>query len=240
MEPLSISYALDTVSCYEDIKDKIEIPSIQRDLNIDRVEDIRNYLRECRRKKQAPLMGTVDICLYGGKFFVIDGQHRLKALEFDYKESKVPIPFPIIIYDVRTSEEMGDIFRLRNKSVKVPDFILEAEDGQISLLKECRQYLLSLPLFVDKSRCNRPSIPVDRFMDAFVESSQWDTVSCIEDFRAAITRVNNRLYRLYEKSSEERKMEKISDTMWETVNSKKGGKICLGLPRDFDYLNKKK
>src|SRR5438132_13860642 len=135
-----------TYNSYEDIEDKIYVPSFQRDLNLELVADIKKYIYERYKQKLHLCIGVLDFCKYNAQLFVVNGQHRVKALEEFYKETGNEIKFHAIIYTVTSQEEMQEIFKLLNSGLKVPDFILNLPTDKQKLIRKINKFILELSL----------------------------------------------------------------------------------------------
>src|SRR5881398_3099636 len=96
--------SIKTFNSYQEIEGKYSIPSIQRDLISTHVSRLREHIREEISNGEDPIFGTISIADYNGKYYIIDGQHRLKAIEEEYKINNTIVPFNAVIYNVTNKE----------------------------------------------------------------------------------------------------------------------------------------
>ena len=154
---------------YIDITDlyklEIKIPTIQRLSYEDKIRDIVNYQEEYFKKnKTFNFLGVLNLINFQDKVFIIDGQHRYKALlelyRRDYRNEEINIE----IIKVKNLREMKDNYELLNKNTPLPEFEF-GNPEQDSIHNEVLKYFLDRysELFSIKTRINRPKISRIRF-----------------------------------------------------------------------------
>jgi hypothetical protein len=218
---------------YADIAGRVDVPSIQRDLDVKVVAEMREHIADVIKAGREPIFGAIDLCRMKDRLFVIDGQHRLEALRQEYVESKQVIPFNVVIYNITTIEEMQWIFQIRNKGVPVPEYILNPSNDtkQHALLKEIESYIKTIPLF--GSNVKRPAINTTVFMNRFRDGEYIVSIEGIKHFHKLLNMAND-IMATKARDSKYRAKEKISDTMYNKC-IKEG--IYLGLDAGMAWMS---
>lgn len=227
---------------YEEIENKLHLPSFQRDINRNVVDEIKEYIKSRRKENLDLTIGVIDLCKLNGQLFCIDGQHRIKALEELYNETKKDIPFYCIIYTVSSKEEMEEIFKIRNYNIPLPDFIISPPIGKQDLIREISRFMMDLPLTkIGKSgsKTRRPNIDLNRFMDFLTDSELLNQCQIIEDFTAVFWKINEKI-RKNRNKEDFLKTHNISENMLKTIEDKCSNyecKIFIGLYTDYSKFD---
>lgn len=217
---------------FAEVKGSIHRPSLQRDIDPKRIKEMREHIHERVKAGGEPYFGAIDLCYFEEKLWVNDGQHRLKALEEEYENGSI-VPFNAVIYYVDSREEMATIFRVRNKGVPVPDYILkppkDAAHGR--LLRSIESWVNTKAFFGNKH--NRPNINTKVFMDHLAESKLITHVGDLKHFQTIFEAANNNI----KQQSESRA---YCDNMGITQNmlskcKEKG--IYIGLDKNMHWLD---
>lgn len=149
-------------------------PSIQRAIMEDSVVEMRQHIREMHDIGRTPIFGVIDVCILNDTAYVVDGQHRLKALEEEWKATRTAIPFYVMEYIIENKLQLEFIFVTRNKGIAVPSYILsdEIEGKKRELLKEIQSRISRRPLFVSTSgrSAYRPRVCIGEFMEQLTRS----------------------------------------------------------------------
>ncbi len=153
---------------YGEISKEVISPSIQRDINENHVMEIREHISQIYKELQ-PILGVIDIVNLENKFYVIDGQHRLKALKDEYEENGKSIPFYVIYYNVDNYEDLEEIFKLRNRNMNIPDYIKDRDNPNRELLKRIEKWLSGKSVIFNNNII-RPNINLWKFMNNFSTS----------------------------------------------------------------------
>jgi hypothetical protein len=168
-EPVVKRYA-----SFGELRYAIHRPSIQREIMEDSVLEMRKHIQEMYKHKLAPVFGVIDVCILEGIAYVIDGQHRLKALQDEWNANKIPIPFHVMEYQIKDKMQLEFIFTTRNKGIPVPGYILcdEIEGKKRDLLKAIHVNVSKRPLFVSTGGRNsyRPRVCTGEFMEQLGKS----------------------------------------------------------------------
>tara|TARA_B100001758_G_C18400272_1_gene608556 strand:- start:765 stop:1826 length:1062 start_codon:yes stop_codon:yes gene_type:complete len=101
---------------------KIIIPDFQRELQHDKIQEIINKFIQKHISGENYFIAhgyTLCICKIGDKYYLIDGQHRLKSMEILYKQGyKIDIIIRIKCCD--NIEQVKEDFRLLNMNSDIP------------------------------------------------------------------------------------------------------------------------
>lgn len=227
---------------YNSIKDlpKFEKAEMQREIDDERVDEIRLYLRknrstsETKTKKNdvqiGPPLGNISLGKYNGSYYVIDGQHRLAALQSENLESKFDMFVDTITYECNDYLDLVKVFQVINKNKQVPKYILKAENKPlIELLKQIEKHLKKnspligndlkkkVPLIGDDSKHKkRPYLYLPDFIETlsanngkFLENNK---ITNLEQFKLILDTINVK-YKVKLTDPEFKKYHKISEPM---------------------------
>jgi len=100
-------------------------PDMQRIIDKNKLIDIVKFQLEYNKKYKHfnfSASGPINIHIWNNKKFIIDGQHRMRALEILYKEYSHDIEFYVTMVSVNTIEELGFNYNMINKNTPLPDF----------------------------------------------------------------------------------------------------------------------
>lgn len=227
---------------FQQLDEKIYKPSFQRDIDLNRVQSIKEYICERKLKEAMICLGCIDLCKFNGDLYCIDGQHRLLAYEHLYRENNLDIDIYAIVYTVVSIEEMKEIFIIRNMGVPVPDYITNPPVGKGELLKSISNYLLDVPLFTmgnGKSRIDRPQVNLPKFMDYLIDSSLLRSCDSLEEFIELFIAINAKL-KLKRYDSAFRKKLQVTDSMVAKIIdkcSKFSFPVYMGMYKDYSEFD---
>jgi 5-methylcytosine-specific restriction endonuclease McrA len=219
--------------CYREIGDKVNVPSIQRDLIPKQVEAMRIHINERRLRSKEPIFGAIDLVKLNETLFVIDGQHRLEALRQEYQSCNEDVPFCCVIHNAESKEEMREIFITLNKGIPLPGFLLEAdlEESKKSLLKEILAVISAKQGF-DVKRLTRPYLHINNFMHALTDSKLFNRISTLDEFLQIFARINS-TNKLLSEEAQYRKQNLITAPM---LKKCKEWDNFVGLDKNMPYF----
>jgi len=217
----------------KDYFNTIQIPSFQRPLNMNIVNDLIRHIQERRNIYKEPIFGVLDIVeipgVFGSTLYIIDGNHRFFSLKQAYQKYGYDIPFYAIIYKCENELEAKEIFNIRNMNVQVPEYIIN-ENSRTILYKEIQVFLSSIDGFNNKTK--RPDINLSQFMDKLIESNWIKNINTIGEFNRSITVENERLKNLLSDDNFV-KRNRISLPM---INKWKSWGNFIGVDQNFTWL----
>lgn len=126
-----IDILIDIDILFSTLKQYYKIPDFQRILNKEKVEEIIRIQEEHIRKdgiiKMYQNIMFIEVVKTDDKnsiAYLIDGQHRFKAIEYMYYNNCLNQIIPITIIKCNSYEEMKKIFLEINKNTEMPEYIL--------------------------------------------------------------------------------------------------------------------
>lgn len=229
---------------YDSIKDRIEILSFQRNINKNVVENIKNHILNYRLQNLTPILSVIDIGSYQGKYYIIDGQHRLLAIK-ELFDSQIIISFNCLIYNCQNYNDMKEIFILRNSGLEVPNYILFPPTNKESLLIEIKDYIRLLmtikkekifrELSSKNKRINRPYIDINIFMNFISNSEFLIDIHKIEDFIIKFNLVNEHIKKVCCLKGDFKTIHNPSDSMIRECTETLNG-IFIGLLKNYNIF----
>jgi hypothetical protein len=180
-------------SSYAELAGRINIPSMQRSRMDSHVRDMEQHIIERTSRGLDPIFGSIDLAVHNGQYYVIDGQHRLAALERQFSNHHRVLPILCIMYNIRSKEDMIEVFSVRNKGIPVPDFITNPQDDKTDLLKKIQEYVEKISGF-DYRQKKRPYINIPDFMDGLRGSKLFSLIDDELDFRDIFNAINDANY----------------------------------------------
>ena len=233
---------LKTYDSFESLSDRIYTPSFQRNINREVVNNIKKYIYERQELNLHLCIGVLDLCKFGSQLFVMNGQHRLKALEEYYKETNKDVKFHAIIYTVYDSNEMESIFKLLNSGLAVPDYIISPPEGKKELLSKIELWLRELPLtrIASGTKVIRPNIDLTKFMNYLTDSEWLIQTNTFEEFKIIFWKINHKIRKNKNHDSWKKKLG-VTDNMLNKIadlcQNYEGDKIFIGLYKDYSALD---
>lgn len=223
-------------SSYLELKSNMFIPSVQRDLVESHIDSMRQHIKDSIKAKKEPIFGTIDLVNLDGKYYLVDGQHRYNAIEKEYIQNETIVPIHALIYPVSNEEEMEEVFKIRNKGIPVPSFILSVKETKKELLKKINKFLEKEHSEIFKyDKFVRPYININTFIECFRMTKIYSLIETFEEFQKVFNLMNQECYsKIYTMTEKSKKKYGISDRMlsfWSENN------IFLGYSKDFDFMS---
>jgi hypothetical protein len=216
---------------------KLFVPNIQRNIIKEHVDFMGKYIQECAAINKEPIFGTIDLVLFGDNYYLVDGQHRYCAIYKEYTERKIIVPIYSLIYEVDSESQIEEIFKIRNRGIPVPDFMLSVKEGKKDLLKEISTYLETRcpEIFKQSGGHTRPKININTFLEHLRETKVFKTLITLDDFKKLFNNLNQECFNRFRKMTDKQiKKYGVTENMiaiWSQY------KIYIGYSRDFDYLD---
>lgn len=152
------------------LKEKILIPNEQRIRDDMKVNQIIDYQEKYYKNKHNHFnfIGTINIhcCKENGKNYLVDGQHRFKAMENLFTKhhySNFNVKVEIVI--VENQIELKENYNLINKNTELPEFPEEANKNVVENV--CRYFFTEYKsMWTLKKRQIRPYLNKNHFQEA--------------------------------------------------------------------------
>ena len=223
------------------LSEKILIPNEQRIRDKDKVDEIIKYQDAYYKKghNHFNFIGTINIhcCEEDEKNYLVDGQHRYKAMEllfkqYNYNDFYVKIEMVI----VKTRNDLKENYNLINKNTELPEF---PEDTNKDVVENVAKYFFDAypDSWTLKKRNIRPNLNKNQFQEglAFLHSKittslKWDMDE--EDLKKILLQKNEEmsLWTVEGYSKQIRRIKK-----WpEFLNICKSKNMYIGM---YNYLN---
>lgn len=140
--------------CGKNKKLNIQIPKFQRIQNIEKVNEIYKHYQTHGEQyfQYSPPMLLIH---FKDEYFLYDGQHRFECLKKIYQQDKKTILVPFNIFTCKNQIEIQDIITSYNKSLNVPEFLLDMNNNINMIYVNIRDWLKKeFPNSISKSRGN--------------------------------------------------------------------------------------
>ena len=225
----SLTQEIKTFDSYAELDGQVSKPSIQRSLMDNHVEDMVRHIIDRHAQHMQPIFGAIDLVRLDNTYYVIDGQHRLAALQRAFNSHQIKARFFCVIYHVKNKDEMANVFKTRNRGIPVPDFIINIQGSKREILDEIHRYITGLSLF--NYNIKRPNINITDFMAQISRPNILDMITCFQDFKVIYDKVNNDTKVKYASPGARRKA-KITDNMYRICNE---SGIWIGLDKNMPW-----
>ena len=201
-----------------------------------RVQNMRFHIIEQRKKGREPYFSALTICRLGDVLYVVDGQHRLKAIKDDYEANKIPVPINLVIYHVADHNEMAEIFETINKGVPIPNYIKQPNKSRTreTLLREIETYVSKQKLFGQHHQ--RPYVNTVGFMNALAQSRLIRHIETVDHFATLLQAANKQFAEKYKIPAvrQSKRPKPITQNMW---NKCVAAGIYIGLDEHMEWID---
>jgi 5-methylcytosine-specific restriction endonuclease McrA len=138
-------------------------------------EIIDEYERTWLSVRVIPFYGSLIVCQYNQKNYLIDGQHRYLAMKYmNDKYGSDPL-LSIQTIECRTSKEMNEHFKKVNSNLDCPDYILDCDNkNKKEVLEEVKKEIEKrYKKYISKSQVPRfPNINLDMWLN-YINITPW-------------------------------------------------------------------
>lgn len=181
---------------------KLFFSDMNRQVDEQRVQEIVKSIPSDAKVLPSPLIEAFE---RNGKIFLLDGQHRISALNIVQKYRR-NITFFISVL-VSSGDPKQEFIRI-NKNVQVSELYLEQEDHRKQLYEDIVRHYYSKykPFFKTSNSPHKPHMNKDRFLQILYES---DTKMTFDEIISAYTDLSEKYRSL--KESDDPKMKKCKD-----------------------------
>lgn len=215
---------------------RLMTPDFQRRINNETVRNIYLHIAARMSQEQDLFLGSIDVAEVRGRFgmfyYIIDGQHRVKALKDFMDDNNCNIDTHVIVYPCSGLDEANVLFEVRNRNVMQTDYVLSG-DMKRELLDEIQGLLADIPEIFVNVKTRRPKICLPMFMDKLRDSDWFKPIYTMDEFLEKFRSENERLSLLLndEKYISRNKISPGMIRTWNNVG------VFIGVDQDFTWLH---
>jgi hypothetical protein len=192
-------------------------PKFQRIIDKQKVKDIVKMQLDFNKKNNFfnfTASGPINIHKWNDQYFLIDGQHRMEALEKLYNDHSHQIKFYIILVTVNSQEELEFNYDMINKNTELPDFSCFQ-----SVDKTVPEYVASIyqekypDMWSKNSRSRRPHLFFNYFQESLAFICEKVKITSSKKLEKIINEYNEKL------SEWNKSVFNSSDSMYEKAHN---------------------
>ena len=211
---------IDDLSCKNVIK-----PNIQRVIDNTKVEDIIRFQLEFHKKHNHfnfSAAGAINIHKLDNIYYLVDGQHRLEALQKLYQDYSHHIPFYVLWVEVDTWEQLENNYNMINKNTPLPDFSCFQNINKCIPEETAAFFQTKYPeVWSKNSRSRRPHVFFNYFQEALAFICEHAGIKSIKELQ--------NLVEDYNKVCKQRSMTSFKDINTSIYQKAKEKDFFLGL-----------
>jgi hypothetical protein len=214
------------------------IPSCQRLLNSKYIEELcGDQIKEYNNFGMLSALQSITCALYNCKMYILDGQHRiqmfknLKEKGFNLSKSLIPV----VIYNVKTIEELTDYFNRINKHNPINPLQLNEDwiQGK-SFFKWFGEEFIKY--FSDKDNCRCPNFNMNDMMNRFSQFEILKKISNINIFIEYVKKLNKHLVENRDSIQNNQLQSDISIKFEKCFNKCTTNPCMLGIWRQYEWV----
>ena len=198
---------------------KILKPEIQRIIDNNKVNDIVNLQLDFFKKHNFfnySASNPLNIHHYKDQYWLIDGQHRLAAMETLYTTHGHNFETYVLIVNVDTYEELKLNYEMINKNTPLPDFSLfENVDKQIPETVALNFQLLYPKIWAKNTKARRPHLFYNYFQESLAYICEQGDIKEVDELQELVRNYNEKLSKwdanVFQTSY------KVNDSMYKTA-----------------------
>jgi hypothetical protein len=166
-------------------------PEIQRLVDLQKIDDIVQFQLDFHKKSNFfnfTASGPINIHQWDDKYFLVDGQHRVLALERLYHEYSHDIEFYVIFVKVDSQEALEFNYNMINKNTTLPDFShFQSIDKNIPETVASQLQLKYPTIWSKTSRARRPHLFFNYLQESLAFICQKASITCCERLETIIS-----------------------------------------------------
>ncbi len=180
---------IDDLSCKNIIK-----PNIQRVIDHSKVEDIIQFQLEYHKQHNHfnfSAAGAINIHILDNIYYLVDGQHRLEALQKLYQDYSHIISFYVLWVEVDTWENLENNYNMINKNTPLPDFSCFQNINKC-IPEETASFFQTkyLDVWSRNSRARRPHVFFNYFQEALAFICERAEIKSIKELQKLVEDYN--------------------------------------------------
>src|SRR5579875_1253974 len=214
------------------VKLPFEIPDFQREPNEDKVDEIYNFLIKDTNK----IIGTFTFCKFNGKYYLVDGQHRYKAVKKYMENIGSEFEVNVLYCHVNSKKEIFNTFQNLNKCEPMPQHNIDNNVDkyrEYKLLLKNNDFPIKNVILGKINRDVRPVLSADQFVEAIYKRFDFDSIEKFKDF---VLKLNDEIKNIIDSNNFNKeimiKKYEISDHM---IDKAKNINNYIGLIKHKDY-----
>ena len=172
-------------------------PEIQRIIDNNKVYDIVNLQLDFFKKHNHfnfSASSPLNLHHYKDQYWLLDGQHRLAAMETLYANHGHNIETYVLIVKVDTYEELKFNYEMINKNTPLPDFSLfENVDKKIPETVAVHFQLLYPKIWAKNTKARRPHIFFNYFQESLAYICDQANIKDADELQELVTNYNDKL-----------------------------------------------
>ena len=173
-------------------------PYFQRPVDGERVKDIVEHYQKKLNNNIFEFISPLIVAKYDNMLYIIDGQHRFKAIEYlfghdeKFNEDK---KVPLVVIPARSMEHIEDLFQTLNKLLPLSDVYKLQDKNKKKIIVETSDYFFKkYRNFFTTKKARRPFINKNDFENFLLNSDIIDELDIIDsstDFTFLLEKVNS-------------------------------------------------
>lgn len=176
---------------------QISKPEIQRIIDNNKVCDIVNFQLDFFKKHNHfnfSASNPLNLHYYKDQYWLIDGQHRLAAMNSLYTNHGHNIETYVLIVNVNTEEELRSNYEMINKNTPLPDFSLFKNiDKKIPETVAVDFQILYPRIWAKTTKARRPHIFFNYFQEALAYICDQSNIKHVTELKNLVTNYNEKL-----------------------------------------------
>lgn len=172
-------------------------PYFQRPVDNERVQDIVEHYQKKLKDNIFEFISPLVVAKYNKMLYIIDGQHRFKAIEYlfgkdeSFNENK---KIPLVVIPAVSMERIEELFKTLNKLLPLSDvYKLEDKNKKKIIIETSDYFFKKYRYFFTNKKARRPFINKNDFENYLLNSNIIDQLDIIDsgtDFTFVLEKLN--------------------------------------------------
>ena len=177
-------------------QENIRTPECQRIIDHVNLESIIHFQEEMFLKyKTYKFIGAITFCLFNGKKYLVDGQHRYHAMKSLYEKYHHDYECYVEYIHVSSMKQLKEVYEIINKNTPLPELNIEIDQEDKSILGETTEWFQkTYPHIWSKNiRARRPFLFFNSFQETLSFILKHVSISSSEKLIDILMDYNSRL-----------------------------------------------
>lgn len=207
-------------------------PTMQRAVDESVVDNICEYqVQKFRDTNSFLFLGHLTVANVGGTLFLLDGQHRFRAMQRLYLTMPTYTVL-VLTLNITPNFTLSDAFILLNKNTPVPDYIIQTtmDESKRAIIDEfVKEFTKAYkPYLVKSSRPHRPNVNMDQIVDAILQSNLLSEIQSSQGLMDFIKYLNINVFPCLDAKNVKKCIEKVKDIPGSNI-------LYLSCDKDFTF-----